>query len=43
MGPMRVRARPHFGKRMAVPWLDAARYADSYGYQSDQLTYNWPW
>ena len=33
----------HFGERMAVPWLDAARYADSYGYQSDQLCPTWPY
>jgi hypothetical protein len=26
---------------MAVPWLDVARYADSYGYQSDQLSLTW--
>ena len=35
--------RKHFGERMAVPWLDAARYADSYGYQSDQLCPTWPY
>ena len=28
---------------MAVSWLDAARYADSYGYQSDRLSPTWPW
>ena len=28
---------------MAVAWLDAARYADSYGYQSDQLNTQWPY
>ena len=28
---------------MAVPWLDAARYADSYGYQSDLLCPTWPY
>ena len=33
----RLLASPRFGERMAVPWLDGARYADSYGYQSDQL------
>ncbi len=32
-----------YGKRMATPWLDAARYADSYGYQSDQLNVAWPY
>lgn len=34
---------PRFGERMAVPWLDVARYADSYGYQSDQLSPTWPY
>jgi hypothetical protein len=38
----RLLASPHFGERVAVPWLDAARYADSYGYQSDQLCPTWP-
>ncbi len=28
---------------MAVMWLDAARYADSYGYQSDKLNNQWPY
>jgi hypothetical protein len=32
-----------FGERMAVPWLDAARYADSYGYQSDEEMRAWPY
>ncbi|BDS07809.1 hypothetical protein NT6N_28490 [Oceaniferula spumae] len=39
----RLLARPSYGQRMAVPWLDAARYADSYGYQSDQLNVSWPY
>src|SRR5438105_9415023 len=39
----RLLASNHFGERMAVPWLDAARYADSYGYQSDQLCPTWPY
>ncbi|MDB6021346.1 MAG: endo-inulinase [Pedosphaera sp.] len=39
----RLLASKHFGERMAVPWLDAARYADSYGYQSDQLCNTWPY
>ena len=33
----------HFGEHMAVAWLDAARYADSYGYQSDKLNTQWPY
>jgi hypothetical protein len=35
--------RPAFGERMAVFWLDVARYADSYGYQLDNLRTQWPW
>lgn len=26
---------PHYGERMAMDWLDLARYADTYGYQAD--------
>ena len=29
-------ASPHYGERMAVDWLDAARYADTQGYQVDR-------
>jgi hypothetical protein len=39
----RLLGSKRFGERMAVPWLDAARYADSYGYQSDQLCPTWPY
>jgi hypothetical protein len=39
----RLLASPRFGERMAVPWLDAARYADSYGYQSDEEMRAWPY
>lgn len=31
----RLLASPRFGERFARPWLDAARYADTSGYQSD--------
>ena len=34
---------PHYGERMAVDWLDAARYADSNGYQVDRDRELWPW
>ena len=34
---------PHFGERMAWDWLDAARYADSNGYQGDLERTMWPW
>lgn len=36
-------ASTHFGERMAMWWLDAARYADTDGYQSDDTRSNWPW
>ncbi len=39
----RLLESPHFGEKMAVGWLDSARYADSYGYQSDRLNYQWPY
>ncbi|MFN9719287.1 MAG: DUF1549 domain-containing protein, partial [Planctomycetota bacterium] len=34
---------PHYGERMAVDWLDTARYADSYGFQVDREREMWPW
>jgi hypothetical protein len=36
-------ASTHYGERMAIEWLDAARYADSSGYQTDSSRQNWPW
>jgi len=33
----------HYGERMALVWLDAARYADSGGYQGDTIKSQWPW
>jgi hypothetical protein len=33
----------HFGERMAVDWLDAARYADTNGYFSDKPRQIWLW
>ncbi len=36
-------ASEHFGERMALEWLDAARYADSNGFQADTSRSNWPW
>jgi hypothetical protein len=39
----RLLASPHFGERMALPWLDAARYADSNGFQQDGDTWQWIW
>src|SRR6185312_13963477 len=39
----RLLASPHYGERMAIDWLDAARYADSGGYQGDIFRTMWPW
>ena len=39
----RLLASPRFGERMAMDWLDAARYADSFGYQADGDSNVWPW
>ncbi|HEX8038951.1 MAG TPA: PSD1 and planctomycete cytochrome C domain-containing protein [Chryseosolibacter sp.] len=36
-------ASPQYGEKMAVHWLDVARYADSHGYQDDGLRTMWPW
>lgn len=34
---------PAYGERMAVDWLDVARYADTHGYQADRERRMWPW
>ena len=34
---------PSFGERIAMEWLDIARYADSHGYQDDLERSMWPW
>jgi hypothetical protein len=39
----RLFVSPRYGERMAVPWLDAARYADTYGYQDDGEVSMWRW
>ena len=39
----RLLASPAYGERMAVEWLDVARYADTYGYQADRINHLWPW
>jgi hypothetical protein len=39
----RLLASKHFGERMAVEWLDAARYADTNGYFGDKTRSLWPW
>ncbi|MCL6266195.1 PSD1 and planctomycete cytochrome C domain-containing protein [Flagellimonas myxillae] len=33
----------HYGEKMAIHWLDIARYADSHGYQDDGPRTMWPW
>lgn len=39
----RLLSSPHYGERMALEWLDVARYADSNGYSQDGLRTMWPW
>ncbi len=36
-------ANQHYGERMAIAWLDAARFADSNGFQQDGDTWQWIW
>jgi hypothetical protein len=39
----RLLASPRFGEHMAARWLDAARYADTNGYQYDGERVMWRW
>jgi hypothetical protein len=39
----RLLSSPRYGERMAGPWLDAARYADTNGYQTDGPRFMWRW
>jgi len=39
----RLLASSRFGERMALPWLYAARYADTSGYQNDGPRHMWRW
>ncbi len=39
----RLLASPRFGERMATRWLNAARYADTNGYQTDAPRIMWRW
>jgi hypothetical protein len=39
----RLLASPHFGERMATPWLDLARHSDTAGYHNDSLRQTWLW
>lgn len=39
----RLMASPRYGERMVWDWLDAARYSDSNGYQTDPERGMYPW
>jgi len=39
----RLLASPKYGEHMATPWLDVARYADSFGFQADVDMHAWPY
>ena len=39
----RLLESPHYGERMAVDWLDVARYADTHGYHIDSHRDMWLW
>ena len=39
----RLLGSPRYGERMATEWLDAARYADTNGYQTDGERTMWRW
>lgn len=34
---------PRYGEKLAMQWLDAARYADTNGYNNDEERSMWPW
>ena len=39
----RLLKSPRYGERMAMWWLDGARYGDSHGYDNDLENSQWPW
>ena len=39
----RLLKSPHYGERMAVPWLDVVRFADTVGYHGDQNVNDFPY
>ncbi len=39
----RLLSSPRLGERLAAGWLDAARYADTNGYQTDAERFMWRW
>jgi len=36
-------ASPHYGERMAIPWLDLVRFADTIGFHNDVAIKVWPY
>lgn len=39
----RLLASAHYGERQAMEWLDAARYADTHGFNNDSARSMWRW
>jgi hypothetical protein len=39
----RLLASPHYGERMTLAWMDAARYGDSSVMHADGPRFMWPW
>ncbi len=39
----RALASPHYGERMAIDWLDLARYGDSNALHHEMVRTSWPW
>lgn len=39
----RLMAQPQYGERMAISWMDIARFSDSHGFQDDSYRSQWPW
>src|SRR5439155_17375776 len=39
----RLLSSPRYAERMALAWLDAARYADTNGFNNDEDRTQWPW
>ncbi len=39
----RLLSSPRYGERMAIDWLDVARYADTHGFNNDSSRSMWRW
>ena len=39
----RLLSSPRYGERMAIDWLDVARYADTHGFNNDSARSMWRW